>query len=289
MKKRGPERPTRPREPESLSEKSLVEIERSERKSIMSKARFLVVIACLGAGGCAINPSMEVNTPEAALRTIAVTGTAETLLEPDEIVWSLSTTDENPNLAEAVAANEAKVAGILRRAREMGVADEDIQTGRLDFNRVYERDERGNVVRFQHFRVRRTISICQKDFARFGEFIDLIVAADAEASYDFRSTRRIEVLWETRLEAVRIARKKAEEMAANLGARIGSVLTVGEQGGPDPAGRLPQGSNYISNGAFFSPGAASESDASSGSVAPGSISIRNTVYVTFELRDARER
>ncbi len=211
-------------------------------------------------------------------RTISVTGTAVTRTTPDIVVWHVTTTAEHKDLVRAKENSDNQMHAILTTARELGVADEDLQTGYLNVSKEYEHDNYGNVGAFKHFDVTRQITIKERDTSRFDEFLTgLVRSADMEVRYTLESSRIHEIRAETRLKSVGIAREKAAAMAEELGAGLGEVLTVNEQ--------VDRGyGSMMANNWSWDDQGAPDIDTTTGTFAPGSIEVRVSVGTVFALR-----
>lgn len=216
-------------------------------------------------------------------RLISVSGTSTIKIAPDVVVWNLSTRDDGMNLGEAKAASDEKLRTILAAVRELGVADEDVQTGHLSIERMYQRDNYGNQGEFKGFAVRRTIGVRQRDVGRFDEFLTRFVAGgDIEANFHFETSKLEELRWDARLEALAIAEKKADAMARTVGAKLGKAITIEENPRPQP---LPYQRGMLANTSFFAEGIGGDPVvAAGGTFAPGLIEITETVHAQFELR-----
>lgn len=213
------------------------------------------------------------------VRSISVTGTVQTQVAPDMVVWRINLSDEHEQLAEAKAASDENVKAILKLRKKLDIEEGDIQTGTMSIRKEYHEDDRGRRKDFKGFRVYRSITIRQRDLSRFDEFIDAFVAsADLEVSFSYQYSKIHETRAETRLEALKIAKDKAAALAEVSGAKLGKVLTIDEHG---------QGGNHRFHNQFTQnavvpvrpPGV----DQSSATFIPGAIDVKMTVYATFEL------
>ncbi len=210
-------------------------------------------------------------------RHISVTGTVELKTPPDEIVWNIQLVGENPQLATAMAVNDDKIAAVLALREKLGIAAGELETGYLNIHREHERGEHGERGDFRYFRVSRQVVIRQSDLTRFDEYLDaLISSADMEVSFRFESSKVTELRAEARLKAIAIAGEKARAMAEAAGAKVGRVLTIDEH--PEGGG----GHSMIANNSISFAGTPGV-DQSSGTMVPGALSARVTVYATFEL------
>jgi uncharacterized protein len=211
-------------------------------------------------------------------RTVSVTGTAVVHTVPDTVVWHLTTTDEHSDLERAMGASDRKLQAVLAAARRIGLAEADLQTGHLRVDREFYRDEWGNSTRFRHWNVVRDITLTERSIDDFDAMLTALVsAADVEMRYELRSSRIHDLRAGTRLDAVGLARTKAEAMVNELGGELGDALTVEEQS----SGGRPF--NPLANAAFYDTGTMHAADATQGTFAPGTIEVRISVWVTFAI------
>jgi uncharacterized protein YggE len=147
----------------------------------------------------------------------------------------------------------------------------------LSIQKIFDRDQAGNITSFRHFEVVRTVTLRQRDTSLFDEVLaSLIETADVEVSYQLESSDYHNLRAQTRLDAVQAAREKAAAMTELLGANLGRVLRIAE----------PQESygsaTFLSNRAFAAPREV-EPDTAPGTFAPGAIEIRVSIEVDFEI------
>ena len=210
------------------------------------------------------------------VRSISVSGTVETKTAPDQIVWRISLTDTDKSMREAKVRNDQKVKSVVALREKLGVGEGDLETGRVNIRREYERDQHGRRGDFKHFVVSRSVTIRQRDLKRFDEFLDTLVAStEMEMSFGFESSRIHEVRAETRLKALQAAKDKAAAMAKVVGAKLGRALTINEHAQGD---RLQ---SPMSNTAYVH--STPTVDLATEKFVPGAINVRVTVYATFEL------
>jgi uncharacterized protein len=251
-------------------------------------ARTLAVLGCaLLIAGVALAQSADNPFP----RTLSVSGTAVTKVVPDLVIWNVELQDTGMELAPAKQKNDERVRAVLALAAELGAEGEDIQTGHLSIRRDYARDEFGNRGVFRGFIVSRNITMKQRDLDRMDEYLEkLISRTDIEVSFSFDSTKREDILWETRLQAVGIAKKKAEAMAGAAGVTLGLPVSISDEvSQPGPMMR-----GMASNNLFFEPTVGGmgggmmpgmgADDVSSGTFAPGAIEIRVTTTAIYEIK-----
>jgi uncharacterized protein YggE len=212
-----------------------------------------------------------------AVREISVSGTVEAKTAPDRAVWHISLRDTDKNLQEAKRRNDERVKAILALREKLKLPEGDLETGHVGVYREYEQTQRGERGNFKHFVVSRDVTIRQRDLKRFDQFLEtLLASSDMEVNFQLESSRFHEVRSQTRLKALQVAKEKAAAMAAELGGKLGPVLKI-EEYRPRETWQSP-----ISNAGFTE--SAPTPDQGSETFVPGAISVRATVYVTFELR-----
>jgi uncharacterized protein YggE len=210
-------------------------------------------------------------------RHVSVTGTAIARAQPDVVVWNITVRRTNRELAKAQADCEEMVKKVLALRGQLKIKPQDAQTGYLSVHKVYDRDQAGNQTSFRHFEVVRNVTLRQQDTTRFDEVLgQLMDTADVEVSHHLESSDYHKLRAQTRLEAVKAAREKAAAMTELLNAKLGRVLRIAE-----PKENYSPYSG-VSNTAYFAPRQA-EPDEAPGSFAPGSIEIRVSIDVDFEI------
>jgi hypothetical protein len=94
------------------------------------------------------------------------------------------------------------------------------------------------------------------------------------AGVEFETSDRIRLQEETRLSALRVARAKAEKMAAELGARLGETLAIEEV--------VPEWFNPAANRVNLATNSGN-SEGPNEDIAVGTVAIRQKVKVVFRL------
>ena len=184
----------------------------------------LLVLGCL-----LVSSALSAEELKLSPRHVSVTGTALVRVQPDTVVWQITIRRTNRDLAQAQAACDAGVKQVLALRTELKLKSEDVQTGYLSVQKVFDRDQAGNITSFRHFEVVRSITIRQQDTTRFDEILARLVGtADVEVTYHLESSDFLKLRTETRLEAVKAARTKAAAMTELLGAKLGRVLRIAE-------------------------------------------------------------
>ena len=226
--------------------------------------------------GLVLSLGSLVEAADETVRSVSVSGTVQTKIAPDQVVWRISLTDTDKNLRVAKLANDENMKAVLALRDKLGIAEGDLETGQVSIQREYERGDHGQRGAFKHFAVRRSITIRQRELKRFDEYLDSLVAsADMEVDFSFESSKIHDVRAETRLRALVAAKQKARAMAEVVGAALGRVLTINEHAENRGFG------NPLSNSVSFQ--SMPSVDSASDTFVPGAISVSVTVYAVFEL------
>src|SRR5437868_6781502 len=100
------------------------------------------------------------------------------------MVWEATIRRTNRDLAKAQAESDEAVRKVLTLRADMKLKPEETQTGYLSVQKIFDRDQAGNITSFRHFEVVRTVTLRQQDTSRFDEILArLISTADVEVSY----------------------------------------------------------------------------------------------------------
>ena len=108
-------------------------------------------------------------------------------------------------------------------------------------------------------------------------FSDILKNENLEVSYELATSKFSEIRKETRIKALLIAREKAENMSKTLEAQLGTVLLI-EENVDNPYSRRQLNAGYMDSSIY------EVGDSSSGVFAPGTIEVRASVDVIFELK-----
>jgi uncharacterized protein len=244
----------------------------------------LLALACLVTLG--LSAWTQEESAAAEQRLVTVTGDAEVRVVPDEVILTLGVETWNKDLGTAKRANDAIVSRILALVADHGIAPEHAKTDYVGIQPRYRYgtyEERDFIGYFVH----KTIVITLRDLSEFESL--LADALEAGANYvhgiQFRTTDLRKYRDEARSMAVRAAEEKAVALAKELGQTVGEPLTLLEV----------QNDWATSYGSWWGSGwtgAASQNVIQEtgigawlgeGSVAPGQISVRARVSVSFAL------
>jgi len=208
-------------------------------------------------------------------RLITVTGEAEVRVVPDEVVFDVTVETVNRDLKAAKAQTDERLKRLVELTRRYDVAPQDVQT---DYISVEPRYRSHNETRqFLGYAVRKDLVFKLRDVSRAEAVLSEVMESGITRinDVDFRTSQLRKHRDEARAQAIRAAREKAVALTGEIGQRIGRAYSIEEV---VPSGN-PAAQNVSSNAITFS----GESEAASGTLAVGQISVSARVLVRFEL------
>lgn len=217
-------------------------------------------------GGISQNPS----------RYITVVGRGEVSLVPDIAKISVGTEVAGATVSEGKAEVDSRMEAILAALKDLGVAEEDIQTSHYSI--YLEREPVRRVVMEEGtsqeeggmYRVSNMLRVTIRDIEQVGEVLDAVVEAGANQMYGVTFTISDDLEWqsEAREKAMADARARAEELAGLADVELGEVLSVSEVVGSSPV--------YVEMEAAAMRGG--------GGIAPGELEFGSQIQVTFAIQ-----
>lgn len=240
-----------------------------------------IVILCVG---------LSVSAQEIdKMPMITVTGTAEVMVAPDEVVFLLDVTKLNKDLQVAKRLNDETVSKVLELTRRFSVEPQNVKTDYVSVEMKYESirdakkkvyDEDGDEIGtkiFKGYQVSKTVIVRLTDISRFEEFFSesLKTGITEVNSVKFETSKLRENKDKARDMAMKAAREKAVAMAGSVGQTIGKAIRITEGNTASQSYSLSVGSNISGTVGSFSQGVAT--------FAPGAIKVEAQVTVSFLL------
>jgi uncharacterized protein len=226
---------------------------------------------------------------EAALRVVSVSGEAEVKVIPDQVVVTLGLETRNKNLAEVKRLNDNRIKDVIARMVETGVVEKDIQTDYINLEPEY--DTNPVPKKFIDYAQRTTLVVTLRDVSKFTPLMTAVLQGGVEFIHgvDFQTSQLRQHRDEARVLAVKAAKEKATAMAAELGQKVGRPQSIqeGYAGWSSSYGRwwgrgyAQNNSQNVSQNVVQSSTSSSENQ--NGALAPGALSVRASVNITFEL------
>lgn len=204
------------------------------------------------------------------VRQITVVGQGESRGTPDTAGVQIGVQSEAATSRDALTDNNTKMAALIAKIKELGIADKDIQTSNVSIYPRYDNDGRAIV----GYQVTNTVSVKIRKIADAGALLDQVVTAGANnlsgISFSIDDPKPLEA--QARTQAVADARSRAEAMAQAAGGSVGQVLSITENIGSTPPVPLMMERAQAADAAGSVP------------IQSGEQTINASVQITFELR-----
>jgi uncharacterized protein YggE len=217
-------------------------------------------------------------------KTLSVSGQGKISASPDVADIDVGVVAEAQTARDALSANNEAMATLTDRLKQLGVAAKDIQTTNINLNPRYAQPPRpqpGQVRQQQEeftpriigYTVTNSVRVIVRDLDTLGELLDAVVSAGANQmnGISFRVEQSEKLLDEARTRAVADARRKAEQLAGELGMVLGSPIQVVEGGGFMPPPQPMMGRAMMMAAAESVP------------VSPGEQELSVSVSIIFEI------
>jgi uncharacterized protein YggE len=234
--------------------------------------------------GCLINALPLIALDNPTQRTITVTGESEVKVNPDEVVVTVGIETRNKDLSEVRKLNDQKAKKLVANTISVGVASKDIKTDYLNLQPEYHESSLQRT--FLAYVQKTTIVISLRDVSKFEALVTSTLQAGAEYIHgiEFRTSELRKHRDEARALAIKAAKEKATALANELGQKIGAPRSIQEgQAGYWSSYGGWWGHGYQNMSQNFVQIAGSNTRSQDNALAPGQLSVRASVTVTFDL------
>lgn len=205
---------------------------------------------------------------------LQTTGTATVYVPVDEVHFSIEIKAKAENISDAREKNLAVSRPVVALLKKKGVPSKYIQTKRLTVGRNYLKNTRQQ--EWDGFKSYQKIYVCLTDPSMYDELADKLLMMDVAtlSGPQFKSSKAAAAKDQARLEAIKIAKNKAAEMATALGQSIGPAQLVSEF-----SAKSSSGDTYSSGTSL----PAADNTASRFDYEPGQLVIKSSVSISFLL------
>jgi uncharacterized protein YggE len=204
------------------------------------------------------------------IRQITVVGQGDASGTPDTASVQIGVQSEAATSREALTDNNGKMAALIAKLKELGVAEKDIQTSNLSIYPRYDNDGKAII----GYQVSNMVSIKIRNLADAGSLLDQVVSAGANnlsgIMFMIDDTKALE--GQARDAAIADARARAQAMAQAAGGSVGQVLNITENIGSTPVPLMMERAAVAADAAGSVP------------IQSGEQTINASVQITFELR-----
>jgi uncharacterized protein len=244
---------------------------------VLRFTHIMLVLALLVAVSSTLKAQQNFNT-------ISVTGDAEVRVVPDEVVLSVGVETADKNLAVAKQVNDERINRALAVTKKFAIPAQHVQTDYISVEPRYRQGEIFNEL--LGYVVRKSIVIRFKDIAQFEALLTALLESGVNHVHgiEFRTTELRKHRDQARAMALKSAQEKAQAMATTAGRKADKVTSISESGNWWSGYGNWWGSRWNQGGAQNAyQNAGGSSSESEGALAPGQITVRSTVSVSFLL------
>ena len=191
----------------------------------MKKAILALVLAgalVMSLAGCGAQPQGE-TIPQ----TVTVNGSGEAEAVPDVAILQLGVESKGATSEAARSANAEAINATIEAVKELGVAEEDVQTSNMHLRPIY--GDAGNVI---GYRMGVDMEITVRDISKAGQVIDAAIGSGSNTldRFSYAISNESELYGQALEAAVKSARLTAEKLAAADGRTVGKMISVTECG-----------------------------------------------------------
>jgi uncharacterized protein len=237
------------------------------RKDVLAKAlAFLLILSSEAHSQMQNQP-----TPDPKIPTIQVTGTGSVQVKPDTASISIGVSTEDGNAQNAVSRNNAATAKVISELEAAAIEKKDLKTSNFSVYPQY-RTEGSDKHPVVTYRASNTVTVTVHNLDKVGDILTKAVAAGSNqiSGPNFSVSDAEKYLAEARKKAVENAIAKASVYAHAAGLKLGSILSMVEEGAAAPV--------YAPRSASFSAAAAPVP------VEAGEESIQARILLVVELK-----
>lgn len=182
------------------------------------------------------------STIAAGSTLLVLNAEGRTTRTPDLAIFNAGVTTEGKTASEAMSANAAAMNRVIAALKKAGIADKDIQTSSINLNPVYGQPVMGPNGQMIHepriigYQANNSLTIRSHDIKGFGKVLDALVASGANqiSGPSFQLSDPSAANDEARVNAMKLARARADLYAKAAGLRVVRIISISEGGGYAP-------------------------------------------------------
>jgi uncharacterized protein YggE len=208
-------------------------------------------------------------------RLITVTGEAEVLVVPDEVVFDLTVQNVNREMHVAKTQTDEQLKKLLELTRRYKIDPKDVQTDYIKLEPRYRGNDESRT--FVGYSVRKDLVFTLRDMSRAEDLLSEVLESGITRvnGVRFQTSQLRKYRDQARALAIRAAQEKATALTAEIGQKIGKAYSI-EEDSPN-TGLAYQN---VSRSAGFVGDSGAESE---GALSLGQIKVTASVTVRFEL------
>jgi uncharacterized protein YggE len=191
----------------------------------------LVTVAISGRGGAAATLVLPPMAGGGPIPGVVTTGDATVKVRPDIAIITVGVTAQAATAADAQSQAADRVAKILDRARQLGIAAGDTKSGGYSIQPQYAYGP-NQAPKITGYQANQQVVLVYRTVDDAGRALDTLVQNDGatNASLQFALENAKAAQADARTKAIADARAKAQAMADAAGVRLGAAISVSDQG-----------------------------------------------------------
>lgn len=248
-----------------------------EQPALLVLGGILLVVLTVFVGVKTWNAAVEhkyIGKPATVRDTITIQGEGKITSKPTLALVQFGVVTQSPTPAQAQSTNTAKMNTVTQAMKDLGIAEDDLETSGYSLNPNYDYSKSPMVI--QGYILTQNLSIKVRDFDKVGTVLERGVALGINQvnTVQFTIDEPAQLRDQARMEALEDAKKKADALARALGVDIVRVVSFSENGWSDP-GPTPM---------YYGREAAVSAMAPAPSIQSGTQDVQTSVSVTYEIR-----
>ena len=190
----------------------------------------LITVAIGGRGGAAATTLIMPPNTGGPAAGVVTTGDATVKVRPDIAIITVGVTAQASTAADAQSQAAERIARILERAKQLGIADQDTKNGGYSIQPQYAYGP-NQAPKITGYQATQQVVLTYRKVDQAGKALDTLVQNDGatNASLQFALENAKAAQADARTRAVADARAKAQAMADAAGVRLGAAISVSDQ------------------------------------------------------------
>ncbi|MBU2539585.1 SIMPL domain-containing protein [Patescibacteria group bacterium] len=210
-------------------EEETKKIELSNRLFNLAVVIILIVVLSVIGGLVYKFKTIPGNTPQ----ELSVSGEGKVYVIPDLATIDLSMVNEGKDIQDIIKKNTEAMNGLIGDIKGLGIDEKDIKTTQYNLAPQYNwTEDKGQI--FIGYKLTNTILVSIRDFTKIGDV--LAKANDRGTNLIGNISFSIEYLekaqQEARIQAIKKAKQKAEDIAKSSGIKLGKLINVQDSYSP---------------------------------------------------------
>jgi uncharacterized protein len=185
----------------------------------------IVMLLAVVLSACVAAPAASTQQPP--VRSLNVSGSAQTVLTPDIAYISIGVHTDSKDASEAVTKNNTMTQSVIDAIMTLSVDPKDIRTTNFSIYPQQQYDNNG-VMTGTLFVVDNTVYVTMRDLTKIGDILGAAVSSGANNinGIQFDVADKSQALTDARAQAVADARKQADELAKAAGVTLGPIQSI---------------------------------------------------------------